>query len=247
MMYTVLEDAKTDLEGTLARIAEQGFFGVETYGLLEHYTPRRLRVALEGAGLELTSAHAPFPSGAGARRILDENAELGATTLVWSMERVEFESPALISAGLARVNDAAENAAAYGMRIAYHNHFAEFSQVFDGREAYDILLEQLDPRVVVELDMYWAQMGGADPAEVVARLGERVKFVHIKDGPAVSYEEDIMVPIGEGNIDWRAALTANPGLEWHILELERLDVETFEAIRRSYEYLTSSGLSEGRK
>ncbi|GAA2090348.1 sugar phosphate isomerase/epimerase [Pseudolysinimonas kribbensis] len=247
MMYTVLDLARRDLEGTLARIAELGFLGVETYGLLEHFTPARLRRAIDAAGLELTSAHAPFPSGSDATRILDENAELGATTLVWSLEREEFESPEAITAGLVRVNDGAENAAGYGMRIAYHNHFAEFSQVFDGRQAYDLLLEQLDPRVVIELDMYWTRMGGADPAAVVAALGDRVEYVHIKDGPAISYEHDVMVPIGEGSIDWDAALAANPGLDWHLLELERLSVPTFEAVEQSYDYLVGRGLSRGSR
>jgi sugar phosphate isomerase/epimerase len=245
MMYTVLDLARQDLEGTLARIAELGFLGVETYGLLEHFTPARVRRAIDAAGLELTSAHAPFPSGPDATRILDENAELGATTLVWSLEREEFDSPEAITAGLVRVNDGAENAAGYGMRIAYHNHVAEFTQVFDGRQAYDLLLEQLDPRVVIELDMYWTRMGGADPAAVVAALGDRVKYVHVKDGPAISYEDDVMVPIGEGAIDWDAALTANPGLDWHLLELERLSVPTFEAIERSYDHLVGRGLSRG--
>lgn len=247
MMYTVLEQAKADLEGTLARIAELGFYGVETYGLLEHYPAARVRQAIAAAGLELASAHAPFPSGPDAARILDENAELGATTLVWSLEREEFDTPEAITAGLVRVNDGAENAAKYGMRVAYHNHFAEFSQVFDGRQAYDLLLEQLDPRVVVELDMYWTRMGGADPAAVVAALGDRVKYVHIKDGPAVSYENDVMVPIGEGAIDWDAALTANPGLDWHLLELERLHVDTFQAVEQSYDYLVGRGLSRGER
>ncbi|MCU1524418.1 MAG: Sugar phosphate isomerase/epimerase [Microbacteriaceae bacterium] len=247
MMYTVLEQAKADLEGTLARIAELGFFGVETYGLLEHYPASRVRKAIAAAGLELTSAHAPFPSGPEASRILDDNAELGATTLVWSLEREEFDSPEAITAGLVRVNDGAENASKYGMRIAYHNHFAEFSQNFDGRQAYDLLLEQLDPRVVIELDMYWTRMGGADPAAVVASLGGRVKYVHIKDGPALSYEDDVMVPIGEGAMDWDAALTANPALEWHLLELERLNVDTFEAVERSYDYLVGRGLSRGNR
>jgi sugar phosphate isomerase/epimerase len=161
------------------------------------------------------------------------------------MEREEFDSPDAISKGLRRVNEAAELAAGRGMTIAYHNHFAEFSQHFDGVQAYDLLRAQLDDRVVFELDAYWAQMGGADAAEVLQRLGERVRLVHIKDGPAVSYEDDIMVPIGEGRIDWTRTLTAPSGLRWHIVELERLNVETFEALRRSYAYLVGGGLSLG--
>ncbi|MEW2522007.1 sugar phosphate isomerase/epimerase family protein [Actinacidiphila alni] len=245
MTYTVLDQARADLEGTLARLAALGYAGVETYGLVEQYGPARVRDAIASAGLALTSAHTPFPAGPGAEELLDTNEELGAEILVWSMEREEFDSPGAIARGVERVNEAAERAAVRGMRIAYHNHFAEFSQVFDGRQAYDLLLELLDDRVLVELDAYWAQMGGADPAEVLARLGDRVRLVHVKDGPAVSYEDDVMVPIGEGNIDWARTLRTPSGLQWHIVELERLHIDTFEALRRSYGHLVGRGLSRG--
>jgi sugar phosphate isomerase/epimerase len=245
MMYTVLEQARADLEGTLARLAGIGYRGIETYGLVEHFGAARVRQAIDDAGLELTSAHAPFPAGDQADRILDENAVLGASILVWSMEREEFDSPQAITQGLRRVNEAAERAGARGMSIAYHNHFAEFSQFFSGRQAYDLLLEQLDDRVLIELDAYWAQLGGADAAEVLTRLGDRARFIHVKDGPAVSYADDVMVPIGEGQIDWARTLTTPSGLAWHIVELERLHVDTFEALERSYAYLVGSGLSAG--
>jgi sugar phosphate isomerase/epimerase len=245
MMYTVLDQARSDLEGTLARIAGIGFLGVETYGLVEHFGPARVRDAIAAAGLTLTSAHTPFPAGPGAEALLDQNQELGAGTLVWSMEREEFDSPEAIRRGVERVNEAAERASARGMRIAYHNHFAEFSQVFDGRQAYDLLLEALDDRVLVELDAYWAQLGGADPAEVLARLGHRARLVHVKDGPAVSYQDDVMVPIGEGGIDWARTLSVPSGLAWHIVELERLHIDVFEALRRSYDHLVGRGLSRG--
>jgi sugar phosphate isomerase/epimerase len=247
MAYSVLEPALADLEGTLARIVDLGYLGIETYGIVEHYGAARVRAALDAAGLTLASAHTPFPAGPDAERILDSAEELGATTLVWSMEREEFDSPAAITAGLARVNEAAENAGARGMTIGYHNHFAEFANAFAGGRAYDLLLEQLDPRVVVELDAYWAVMGGADPAAVLADLGDRARLVHIKDGPAVSYEDDVMVPIGEGDIDWRAVLAAGTGLRWHIVELERLHVDVFDALATSRDHLVGTGLSRARE
>ncbi len=246
MMYTVLEQARADLEGTLARIAGLGYRGVETYGLVEQFGPARVRAAIASAGLVLTSAHTPFPAGDRAEQILDENSELGAGILVWSMERAEFDSPDAIRRGAGRVSEAAERAAERGMAVAYHNHFAEFSQFFDGRQAYDLLLDELDDRVLVELDAYWAVMGGADPAAVLERLGDRALLIHIKDGPAVSYDHDVMVPIGAGQIDWRRVLAAPSGLRWHIIELERLHVDTFTALERSYAYLTGAGLSAGR-
>jgi sugar phosphate isomerase/epimerase len=247
MAYTVLDQARVDLEGTFARLAEIGYRGVETYGLVEHFGPARVRDALDAAGLAVTSAHAPFPAGPDAESILDQNQELGAEVLVWSMEGEEFDSPAAIERGVQRVNVAAEHAAARGMRIAYHNHFAEFARYFDGVQAYDLLLDLLDDRVLIELDAYWAVLGGADPAEVLARLGDRARFIHVKDGPAVSYTDDVMVPIGEGRIDWRRALSVPSGLRWHIVELERLHLDPFEALRRSYDHLVGSGLSLGAR
>ncbi|HEY1701285.1 MAG TPA: sugar phosphate isomerase/epimerase [Trebonia sp.] len=247
MMYTVLAQAREDLEGTLARLASIGYLGVETYGLVEEFGPARVRAAIDAAGLTLTSAHAPFPAGERAEAILDQNEELGAPVLVWSMEREEFASPGSIRKGAERVNEAAERAAARGMAIAYHNHFAEFAQDFGGRAAYDVLLDCLDDRVLIELDAYWALMGGADPGEVLRRLGDRARFVHIKDGPAVSYTDDVMVPIGEGNVDWARVLGASSGLRWHIVELERLHIDVFEALERSYAHLAGTGLSAGTR
>lgn len=245
MAYTVLREARADLEGTLARLAGIGYLGIETYGLVEHFGPARVRAAIAAAGLRLTSAHTPFPAGERAEAILDENEELGARVLVWSMEREEFDSPAAIRQGAERVNEAAERAAARGMRIAYHNHFAEFAQSFDGRQAYDVLLDELDGRVLAELDAYWARMGGADPAEVLTRLGERVHLLHVKDGPAVSYTGDVLVPIGDGPTDWTRVLGTPSGVRWHLVELERLDVDVFGALERSYAYLVGGGLSAG--
>lgn len=245
MAYTVLEQARADLDGTLARVAELGYVGLETYGLVEEFGAHRVRTAMQEAGLVLTSAHTPFPAGADADRLLDENAELGASTLVWSMERDEFDSVTAIAQGAERVNEAAENAATRGMTVAYHNHFVEFSQSFDGRQGYDLLLDQLDTRVVVELDVYWAKMGGADPSKILSGLGDRARLVHIKDGPALSYEDDKMVPIGTGAIDWHSVLTVESGLQWHIVELERLKVDTFDALAESYRYLVENGLSYG--
>lgn len=245
MTYTVLQEALADLEGTLARIAGMGYRGVETYGLVEQFGPERVRRAIADSGLELASAHTPFPAGADADRLLDLNEELGATTLVWSMEREEFESPASIEAGVGRVNEAAERAAHRGMTIAYHNHFAEFSQNFEGRQAYEHLLDHLDPRVVLELDAYWARMGGVDPADLLRRHGPRMRLIHIKDGPARSYEDDVMVPIGQGEMDWSSILAEHSSLQWHLVELERLAVDPFAALQSSYRHLVDQGLSTG--
>lgn len=246
MLYTVNELAKTDLEGTLERIAGLGYLGVETYGLHGH-SPRAVRAMLDGHGLELVSSHAPFPFGADATKILDEYAELGAPNLAWSMEGEEFASPELISKGLERVNGGVENAKAYGMTVAYHNHNAEFTNFFDGRSAYDLLLDELHPDARVELDLYWTAVGKADPADIIRGIGDRLRYLHVKDGPALTYGQDTLVPIGQGTIDMPSALTAGPSVEWHIVELEKLDIDPFDALAQSYTYLTDHSLARGAR
>jgi sugar phosphate isomerase/epimerase len=243
-MYTLSDQAAADLPGVLRRISELGYAGVEMYGQFD-IAPADLRKLMADLGLRFSSAHVPFPAGRDARKILDTQAELGVPAIAWSLEADEFASVDAIARGVERVNEGAVNARDYGIRLAYHNHEAEFANKFDGRTAHDVLLELAEPDVLVELDMYWAAVGGADPAAVLHALGERVRFVHVKDGPAKS-RADMMVAVGKGSLDIPAALSANPGVQWHIVELDRFDGDMFDALRDSYAYLVGGGYSEGR-
>lgn len=246
MLYTVDALLDGDFESVLERIASLGYTGVETYGL-HGRSAAEVRRMLQRTGLRVVSAHAPFPFGPDASRILDEYAELGAPNLAWSMEAEEFADLAAIERGLERVNGGVEAAKAYGMTVAYHNHHAEFRNVIDGRSAYDLLLERLHPDACVELDVYWAAVGGAVPAAVVRGIGPRLRYVHVKDGPALTYGQDTLVPIGQGVVDVLGALREPSTLEWHIVELERLDVDPFDALDQSYRYLTGQGVTAGAR
>lgn len=243
-LWSVFALARLDFPGVLRQISDMGYAGVETFGL-HGLPPATVRRVLDDTGLRLCGAHAPFPAGPDAHRILDEQKELGAPVIAWSLEPHEFATENSIARGAERVNTAAANARAYDLRIAYHNHSAEFTQVADGRRAYDVLLEQLSPDVLVELDVYWTQLAGVDPAVVARDLGERVRFLHVKDGPAKS-AEDAMVAVGQGSLDIPAILAANPAVAWHIVELDRCDTDVMVALRDSYDYLVGNGLSLGR-
>ncbi|RSM80916.1 sugar phosphate isomerase/epimerase [Kibdelosporangium aridum] len=132
------------------------------------------------------------------------------------------------------------------MRIGYHNHFAEFREVFGGRRAYDILLGELDRAVVVELDTYWAKVGGTDPTKVLASLGKRVEFIHIKDGPGKGMD-DFMVPYGTGVIDVPGVVCANPAVKWNLVEMDRSHYDMFWLLGNCYDYLIGRGLATGRR
>ncbi|WP_214411144.1 sugar phosphate isomerase/epimerase family protein [Sphaerisporangium fuscum] len=245
-LWSLHEEASRDLLGVLRRVAAIGYAAVEPISLYGH-PPAVVRRVADELGLGICSAHAPFPSGDGAAAILDEYGELGVSTLVWSLEPEEFTTLDGILEGADRVNRGAANAAGRGMRIAYHNHFAEFENVFGGERAYDILLRELDPAVVLELDVYWARTAGLEPAPLAASLGDRLEFVHLKDGPARGMD-DFMLPFGEGGVvDVDGAARANPAVRWNIVEADRARQDMYELLRRCYDHLVGRGLATGRR
>src|SRR5436190_2074392 len=78
------------------------------------------------------------------------------------------------------------------------------------------LFDALDPEIVAEVDIYWAQVGGVDPAALLGELGDRVALLHVKDGPAEDPRQS-MVAVGDGVVDIEGVLAAAPIARWHIV------------------------------
>lgn len=67
-----------------------------------------------------------------------------------------------------------------GIWLGYHNHAHEFKPNADGSCIWEQLEERT--RLDLEIDTYWTFVGGRDPLEMMERLKERVRIIHIKDG-----------------------------------------------------------------
>ena len=105
-----------------------------------------------------------------------------------------------------------------------------------GELAWDRLWARLPGPVFAEVDVYWAQVAGQDPVAVLRALGDRARFLHVKDGPADA-PASAMVAAGDGAVDLAAALASAPHARWHFVELDRCDSDMFEAVERSHRYL----------
>jgi sugar phosphate isomerase/epimerase len=180
----VREDLGPDvLADTLKRLAGMGFTHVEPYDILG--CTDALQAAMEAAALVSRTAHSNIVDPKLDRdAILAAAKQLGIDTIVvpW-VQPDAIAHRAGVQALAAAINDAAEYAAPHDIRIGYHNHDFEFSQHVDGRPAYDLLVELLADSVILELDTYWASVGGADVFELLPRLGRRVHFLHVKTEP----------------------------------------------------------------
>jgi sugar phosphate isomerase/epimerase len=108
------------------------------------------------------------------------------------------------------------------------------------------MLEYLSPDVFFEIDTYWVQTAGPDPAEVVKKLGQKAPFLHIKDGPCVKGEP--MVAVGDGVMDFPSIIEAGEGTtEWLVVELDACATDMMEAVKKSYDYLVGTGLARGNR
>ena len=171
-LYSLRELLNVDYAAGIRKVAEIGYAGVETAGF-PNTTPQAATRLFVELGLTVCSAHSPLPLGDKQAEVLDTMAALGCARLVcpWKPQEL-FASLDGIRQVCDELNEANAVARAHGLTLSYHNHWAECAQV-GGRRAYEIMLDQLAPDILFEVDTYWAQTAGVDPAVMVRQLGSR--------------------------------------------------------------------------
>lgn len=235
-LYSLRDQLQNEFESTIAAIAEAGAEGVEPWAGLPMPFEQAAAVFAR-SGLACPSIHLPLLAGDDRQRWLDASAALGVKTIVVpAISPDQYTSLDGIKRAADDLNQSAEIARAAGFGYGYHNHWWEF-QTVQGRPALYQLAEMTAPDIIFELDLYWAQVGGLDPAQVVRDFGARSPLLHLKDGPAVS-NEHAMVACGEGNVDLPAAMAASSA-PWGFVELDRCDTDMLEAVVASLRYLRS--------
>lgn len=236
-LYSVREELERDFDGTLGKIKEMGYTAVET-GQFAGDAQEQVK-KFNDFGLEIVAAHVKPPLGEEKERSLDFINTLGVNRLVvpWLDPKVYFQSPEGVHQAAELLNEAALNSWEQGLSFFYHNHDFEFNPI-NGRLAFDLLLEELDPRILFEIDTYWVETAGANVIEVIHALGSRAPLLHIKDGPL--QREAPMVAVGDGKMDFQKVIPAGePHTEWLIVELDRCAGNMMDAVARSLNYLAS--------
>lgn len=232
-LYAVRDALAVDMPGTIERLAGLGFGYVEPFDLLTD--PAGLAAALRANELRAITAHARV-NGPDALALCEAATSLGIATLIvpW-LEPERFATHASVRAAADELNRTAAAVAGHGIQVGYHNHWFELEATFDGRTALEWLADDLDPGVVLELDTYWAAAGGQDVPALLGRLGDRVRFLHLKDGPLEPREPHLA--LGDGVMPVRAILEAATSCELAVVELDTFDGDMFEALARSVAFL----------
>jgi len=236
-LYSVRDHLAADLPGTIDRLAQIGVDHVEPFGLPTASTA--LANALSAAHLTAPTAHGNVLGDTQAA--VEEAARLGVTTLIEPYQPAErFASRGDIRSLADQLSAASQHAATHRIAVGYHNHGHELSALIDDEPALLVLAEECDPAVVFEVDLYWVADGGADPLEVVTRLGHRVVALHVKDGPAgkdVSHQ----VPAGHGDVPLLPSIRAAQHALL-VIEFDQYSGDLFEGIAQSRQYLIDEGV-----
>ncbi|MFE4543239.1 sugar phosphate isomerase/epimerase family protein [Arthrobacter sp. NPDC056727] len=236
-LYTLRNAIQEDLPGTIRKVAGIGFTQVEPYNFVA--TAKELGAALRENGLTAPSGHAPLLSQ-DQDQIFAAAKELGITTVIDPYLPAEhWQDAETIQATAAKLNAAARKGAEYGIRVGYHNHAWELQSTIEGKTALEYFEGLLDPELVLEVDTYWVAVGGQDPVDILTKLGDRVKFIHIKDGP-LNTDTKAQQPAGQGKIPVWDVINAAKSLEVGVVEFDDYSGDIFDGITQSLSFLNSS-------
>lgn len=237
-MYTVRDECAKDFLGTLERVAQIGYQGVEFAGMYD--TPAAdVAKALKKLGLKAAGIHCGIEALTdGLDATLNDAHTLGCPFVVCSyLPEALRKNADDWRASAKRLSEAGAQCKKQGIQLCYHNHSFEFTQ-FDGQYGLDIFFSAADPEAVkCELDVYWVKHGGVDPVPYIRKYGSRVALLHMKDmapGPERAFAE-----VRTGILDMAGIVAEGKriGTEWFIVEQDVCKRPSLESARISFENL----------
>lgn len=247
-LYSVRNEVKKDLKGTLQKVRAMGIKeleGGELYGM-DILTYRKM---LDQMGYKMVSIGVDYDAMKGdlTKTIADAKA-LGATYVVcfWiGHNGNEFGSKEIDEAA-ARFNRAGKILKEAGLDFCYHPHGYEFRPSVAGT-LFDDLVAKTNPAYVnFELDVYWAKQGCADPVSLINKYPSRMKMLHLKDrehgtqcNDTGGADEETNVVLGKGDVNIKAVMKAakKAGVKHYFIEDESTRV--MQQVPQSMQFIKS--------
>ena len=246
-LYSLRKELAQDFVAIIQELAAIGFPIVEGWEDMP-LAHDRIAELLNAHDLKMLSCHLPLPLGEKKGDVMQaiEAYDLKYAIVPW-LPPENFTTVDGVQRICERLNQANELFKNNDVAFGYHNHDFEFVDV-NGRTAFEIMIEELDPTIILEIDTYWVQLAGHNPSDLVQRLGNRSPLIHIKDGEANKEMRDKpMVALGNGNVDIESIIAAGgENTLALIVELDSCATDMMTAIRGSYQYLSDRGLVAGK-
>lgn len=239
-LFSVREQLKTDLNGTLKSVAKVGYQGVEFFSPYTDWTTTQakdVRKLLDDLGMKCFSTHNSPKSFAaeGIDHAIELNQILGSKLIVMaSAGKVSgIDGWKTVAENLTK---GAEKMKSAGIDAGFHNHKTEFDAI-DGIRPIEVLASNTPKNVVLQLDVGTCLHAGADPVAWIEKNPGRVRSMHLKDwssDPAKGYK----VLFGEGSAQWKKIFAAaeKSGVQHYLIEQEGNELLTpMATVERCYQ------------
>jgi sugar phosphate isomerase/epimerase len=222
-LYSVRDELKKDLMGTVRAVAKMGYEVVEFYSPYYDWTPekaREVRKLLDDLGVRCNSTHNDAVSFTpeGLPKAIELNQILGAKYIVMASAGRVTGLDGWKTVG-ERLSRAAEKLKPLGMHPGFHNHKSEFVPL-EGKRPMEVIAASTPADVMLQLDVGTCVEAGSDPVAWIRANPGRIRCLHCKDwSPGDGYH----VLFAEGSVPWAKVLEAAEsvgGVEYYLIEQE---------------------------
>jgi sugar phosphate isomerase/epimerase len=247
-LYTVRKFTQSleDIADTLRKIADIGYTAIQisAFGGVDREDVARI---IQDNALAVAATHMGWGS------FLEDLDGVIETNRLWGCKHPaigglprEYYSRDGIRRFLEELGPVAEALAAEGMDFSYHNHNHELARYDCGKTWLETLYDEAPPEALkAEIDTYWIQAGGGDPAWWLRRCAGRIPVIHLKDMCITPDREIRMAEVGEGNLNWPAIIEAGEagGTECYLVEQDDCyGRDPFESLAISLRNLKAMGV-----
>lgn len=242
--YILMEDMSRNMPGTLRKIADLGFDGIEITGFFGHEA-EEIRDMCSHAGIE------PYGCFVSLATLLCEESrpEGGNWRAFASTFDIPGQSPdavmqyikkigctyvgllvpnrAIGEGDIERINRASGLAEKHGMKLQYHNHEYEYTNMTNGQYRMDYILENVRREVCFEPDLGWMEIGGYKSENALGKYAERIEVVHLKDYYREAFDTSLPFefrPTGYGVMNWARLLPLCEKLvkpKWYVTDHDK--------------------------
>lgn len=235
-LFSVRNELKEDLMGTVKAVAGLGYEGVEFFSPYFEWSvdyAKEVRQLLDGLNIKCFSTHnsARAFDPENLEKAIDLNKTLGSTMIVMAgAGRVETIG------GWKEVADkltaASAKFQAAGLSAGFHNHQVEFREL-EGQKPIEVLAANTPKEIVLQLDVGTCVETGNDPAAWIRKNPGRIRSIHLKDW-SKEPEKGYHVLFGEGSAPWKEIFEAAEsvgGVEHYHIEQEGSAYPPMETVK----------------
>ncbi len=261
-LYSVRDDMKKDPIGTLTQLAKIGYKNVEHANYVDRkfygYSAIEFKKILDDLGLKMPSGHTVMgpTHWDAAKKIfsdswkytIEDAAYLGQQYVISpSMDQSVRTNYDEMLRFLDLFNLCGELCQKSGMKFGYHNHSFEFSQKLNDTKVFDIMMQRMDPKLVVmQLDIGNMYIAGAKALDILGQYPGRFESMHVKDEIAVNTIEKFESTIlGEGIIPAQEAVNLGKkmgGTLCYIIEQESYqNITPLESVAKDFKIMKKWG------